>query len=109
MNQKATDSVSKMARKQGGLVIKTLRSMNKLTQHALAAKAGLEYYTFISQIESGVGKIPPQKLRAFALALNCNPKKFARELLKFYDPHTFEVLFDAERTEPTDYKALMHE
>ena len=107
LHQKATDEKSKVTRKQGGLVVKTLRSINKLTQRALAEKAGLEYYTFISQIESGVGKIPPQKLKAFADALGCNPKKFTRELMKFYDPDTFEVLFETSREEPTDYTDLM--
>jgi len=106
INQKATDTASKLARKQGGLVVKALRSIAGLTQRDLADRAGLDYYTFISQIESGVGKIPPQKLRAFAAALGCNPKKFARELLKFYDPDTFEVLFDAKRDEPTNYEDL---
>ena len=107
LHLKATDEKSKITRKQGGLVVKTLRSTNKLTQRELAEKVGLEYYTFISQIESGVGKVPPQKLKAFADALGCEPKKFTRELMKFYDPDTFEVLFDALRNEPTDYDYLM--
>ena len=106
LHQKATDQKSKNARKQGGLIVKTLRTSNGYTQRDLAATVGLEYYTFISQIESGVGKIPPAKYKAFADAFGVDVKKFVRELMKFYDPDTFEVLFDAKRTEPTDYESL---
>jgi len=106
LHHKATDNKSKTARKQGGLVVKTLRTTNEYTQRELAHKVGLEYYTFISQIEAGVGKIPPAKYKAFADAFGVDVKRFVRELMKFYDPETFEVLFDAKRTEPTDYEAL---
>lgn len=106
LHHAATDDKSKTLRKQGGLVLKTLRTTNGFTQKELAKRAGLEYYTFISQIEAGTGRIPPQKYKAFADAFNVDVKKFVRELLKFYDPDTFEVLFDASRDEPTDYEGL---
>lgn len=106
LNHKATDNMSKVSRKQGGLVLKTLRTTQGLTQRELAEKAGLEYYTFISQIEAGVGKVPPQKLNLFAAALGCDPIRFTREMMKFYDPDTFEVIFASDRQEPTNYEYL---
>ena len=102
LNMKAQDESSKRRRKQGGLVIKTLRTSLGYTQRELAEKCELDYYTFISQIEAGVGKIPPQKYKIFAVG----SKKFVRELIKFYDPHTFEALFDADPHEPTDYDEI---
>jgi len=106
LNMKAQDESSKRRRKQGGLVIKTLRTSLGYTQRDLADKCGLDYYTFVSQIEAGVGKIPPQKYKAFAASLGCDTKKFVRELIKFYDPYTFEALFDADPHEPTDYDEI---
>ena len=107
LHQAAKDETSKISRKRGGLVVKTLRTRAKLTQRELAVLAGIEYYTFISQIESGTGRVPPPKYAAFASALGCNTKLFVRELIKYYDPDTFEVLFDAKRNEPTDYPSLL--
>lgn len=106
LNQKANDPQAKVRRKQGGLIIKTLRTSAGYTQRELAQKVGLEYYTFISQIESGTGRVPPQHYAVWAEALGVDVKKFVRELLKFYDPLTFEVIYDANCNEETDYENL---
>ena len=105
-HSKATDAASKANRKRGGLMIKSLRNQMGYTQRELASKCELDYYTFISQIEAGVGKIPPSKLRIFAESLGVNPALFAREILKYYDPVMFEILFDTSPDEPTDYKTI---
>jgi|TARA_B110000908_G_scaffold20714_1_gene23214 transcriptional regulator with XRE-family HTH domain len=105
-HSKATDAASKANRKRGGLMIKSLRNQMGYTQRELASKCELDYYTFISQIEAGVGKIPPSKLRIFAESLGVNPALFAREILKYYDPVMFEILFDSSPDEPTDYKTI---
>lgn len=106
LNSKATDVMSKTSRKRGGLVIKTLRTSLGYTQRDLAEKCGLDYYTFVSQIEAGTGKIPPQKLVAFATALEVKPTIFAREVMKYYDPIMFEIIYETSVDEPTDYKKL---
>jgi len=105
-HSKATDAESKANRKRGGLMLKSLRNQMGYTQRELAEKCELDYYTFISQIEAGVGKIPPQKLKIFASALGVKPMAFAREILKYYDPVMFEILFGTSPDEPTDYKLL---
>ena len=87
-------------------MIKSLRKQMVYTQRELASKCELDYYTFISQIEAGVGKIPPSKLRIFATSLGVKPTLFAREILKYYDPVMFEILFDTPSDEATDYNNL---
>jgi len=57
----------------------------------------LFYYTFISQIENGVSRVPPESLSDWASALGVDAKKFAKTLMRDYDPHTFRVLFGSEQ------------
>tara|TARA_B100000989_G_scaffold242501_1_gene189449 strand:- start:14 stop:187 length:174 start_codon:yes stop_codon:yes gene_type:complete len=55
----------------------------------------MEYYTFISQIEAGRGRVPSDRLRDWAEALEMEPREFAINLMKYYDPLTFDMIFGA--------------
>ena len=70
------------------------RSWNFLSAE-LAQLVGAEYYTFISQLETGRGRIPPDRYQVWAEALNIPPKEFVENVLRFYDPVTYGILFDA--------------
>ena len=80
---------------EAGAFIKSLRLAHdpKLTQRALADKLKLPYYTFISQVETGTARVPPESQVAWAKALGVDPQKFAKKLLSCYDPHTYKALF----------------
>ena len=65
----------------------------KLTQRALADKLKLDYYTFISQVETGTVRVPPENIVGWAKALGVDPQEFAKKLLSCYDPHTYKALF----------------
>ena len=80
-------------RREGGRWLKELREGAGLSQRQLAAKVGADYYTFISQLETGRGRIPPDRYREWAEALETHPRDFVRELLRFYDPITYDILF----------------
>ena len=86
-------------RKEGGRLLKEMREARGMTQRQLAEKVGIEYYTFIAQIESGRGRIPPERYEAFAKAYGVNPRDFVRTMIRYYDPITYHHLFDAE-TDP---------
>ena len=81
-------------RQQAGRWLKELREAQGLSQRSLAARVGADYYTFISQLESGRGRIPPDRYAAWAVALGVEPKIFVRTLLRYYDPITFAIVFD---------------
>ena len=68
-----------------------------LSQRELAVRVNMEYYTFISQIEAGRGRIPPDRMLDWAEALEMDPKEFAIKLMKYYDPYTFEMVFGGSR------------
>jgi transcriptional regulator with XRE-family HTH domain len=90
-------------RREAGRWLKELREKRGLSQRNLADRVGAEYYTFISQIEAGRGRIPPDRYLVWAKALGVDPKIFVRSLLQFYDPVTHAILFGdqggAERSE----------
>ena len=58
----------------------------------------MEYYTFISQIEAGRGRVPADRLRDWAEALEMDPKEFATMLLRYYDPYSYEMVFGGSET-----------
>jgi transcriptional regulator with XRE-family HTH domain len=90
----SSDGVAEL-RKEAGRWLKGLREARGLSQRNLADKVGAEYYTFISQIEAGRGRIPPDRYLDWARALGTDPREFVQTLLRHYDPVTYSILFPA--------------
>ena len=84
---------SKQLRQEAGRWLKARREAAGLTQAEVAEKVGLRYYTFVSQVESGVGRAPIEAQAAWAAALGVDPAEFARTLLRFYEPELHRLLF----------------
>src|SRR6476661_10685768 len=95
----ATKVVSKttVSRKQAGTWLKELRARAGLSQIDLAEILGFKYYTFISQVENGFGRVPTESLEDWARALGVEPSSFARELLSYYDPELYRLLFEVKK------------
>lgn len=87
---------SKEHRAALGLWLKDLREARGLSQRQLATELSLEYYTFISQLENGRGKIPASRYLDWAAALGQEPRAFVKELLRHYDPVTHNILFPGD-------------
>lgn len=85
---------AKKRRKLAGDWLKQRRSAAGLSQIELAARLGLKYYTFISQVENGFGRVPIDTMEAWARALDLEPALFARQLLSFYEPELHRLLFE---------------
>lgn len=84
---------AKKLRKEGGKWLRGLRQEAGLTQRELANKVGLDYYTFISQVENGVGRVPPHMLELWAEAVGTSSYDFTKRLISYYDPFTFKALW----------------
>ena len=67
-----------------------------LTQAELAEHVGLRYYTFVSQVESGLGRLPIETQASWATALGLDPSDFAKTLLRYYEPELYRLLFGGE-------------
>lgn len=90
--RRSLDEVQNL-RKEGGRWLKALREQANLSQRQLAEKVGAEHYTFISQLETGRGRIPPDRYYDWAEALGLSARDFVQMLLRYYDPITHEILF----------------
>jgi transcriptional regulator with XRE-family HTH domain len=99
--QHRSDPEVQELRHKAGQWLKELREMRGLSQRQLATLVGAEYYTFISQLETGRGRIPAARYREWAAALEVPPAEFVRTLMKFYDPMTYGILFGAAPAEET--------
>jgi transcriptional regulator with XRE-family HTH domain len=84
---------ARQLRKEAGDWLKQARKKAGLSQIDLAEKLDLKYYTFISQVENGFGRVPSESMEAWARALGIAPGVFARELLSYYDPELYRLLF----------------
>ena len=83
-------------RREGGLWLREMREKAGLSQRELAAAVGADYYSFVSQLESGKGRVPVAQVELWARALKVPRSVFARGLLKHYDPITYDMLFGDE-------------
>jgi transcriptional regulator with XRE-family HTH domain len=90
---------TQVLRQQAGRWLRALRERVGLSQKELAAAVGFDYYTFISQLESGRGRLPPGQYIAFSTALQIPLHEFVKTLLRYYDPLTFYALFETEASE----------
>lgn len=94
-----TSRVDINKRKRMGAIIKSLREDSGMTQMDLAKAVGQEYFTFISQIETGGSKIPSKDIALWARALSVSAQELAKECLRHYDPMLFEALYPGESSD----------
>ncbi|MEQ8824383.1 MAG: helix-turn-helix transcriptional regulator [Filomicrobium sp.] len=94
--QKRQDTQTQELRKAAGRWLRELREAKGLSQRQLAQQVGVEYYTFISQLETGRGRIPPDKYGVWAEALGLPVRDFVKHLMQYYDPITYCYLFSDE-------------
>lgn len=83
-------------RREAGQWLKERRESAGLSQRDLSAKIGFEYYTFISQIEAGRGRVPAERYEAYAQALGINPREFTKTMLRYNDTVVYNLLFGPE-------------
>ena len=94
--QQASGHDVQKLRREAGKWLKELRVAQNLTQRDLAELVGVEYYTFVSQLEAGRGRIPPDRYEVWAHALGLEAADFVKQLMRYYDPQTYRILFGAE-------------
>ncbi len=80
-------------RRQAGAWLRARRCELGLSQRELAKRVNMDYYTFVSQIEAGRGRVPADRLQDWAEALEMNSREFAIKLMQYYDPFTYALVF----------------
>ena len=84
--------------KRAGAYVKSCRLAADLTQGKVAKALDLEYYTFVSNVENGKNRIPPDQVAEWAAALEASPREFARALLRIYYPDYYRLIFEEPET-----------
>ena len=84
---------SEELRRAAGEWLRKLREQKGISQRDLAKLVGADYYTFISQLETGRGRVPTERYEVWAEALGIDAKLFVKTLLQYYDPVTYAILF----------------
>lgn len=87
---------ARQLRKEAGAWLQEMRKKAGLSQIELAERLGLKYYTFISQVENGFGRVPSDSMQAWAEAIRVAPPEFAKHLLSYYDPDLHRLLFEVK-------------
>lgn len=80
-------------KKEGGRWLRSLRDRRGLSQKDLAALVEVQNSIFISQLENGRVRIPPERYQEWAAAYGLAPYEFVKTLMSFYDPVTYRLLF----------------
>ena len=94
----ANDTASKPLdlRKEAGNWLRNRREQLGLSQREVARRVNIDYYTFVSQIEAGRGRVPAERTEDWANALEMNKREFAITLMKYYDPFTYKLIFPVD-------------
>ena len=96
----ARAAATKTLRQEAGRWLKAAREAAGLTQAELAGRVGLRYFTFVSQMEGGLGRVPIESQGAWARAVGLDAGVFARTLLRYYEPELHRLLFEAPEAHP---------
>lgn len=97
-SHKSDDADALQLRRDGGRWLRDRRVRSGLSQREMAERVGARYYTFISQIENGRGRIPPDRYADWARALSVSASDFVFNIMRFYDPVTHQLLFDGDKS-----------
>jgi transcriptional regulator with XRE-family HTH domain len=103
--QKRSAKDTQDLRQEAGVWLRQLREQAGLSQRDLATAIGAEYYTFISQLETGRGRLPPDKYAIWAKAVGIPTRDLVKRLMRYYDPVTYAILFDDEPQAAAPVKA----
>lgn len=96
-SHKSDDAEAQRLRREGGRWLKEQRLRTGLSQREMAERVGARYYTFISQLENGRGRIPPDRYADWAKVLALPSSTFVYNIMRFYDPVTHQLLFEDQK------------
>jgi transcriptional regulator with XRE-family HTH domain len=87
-------------RTQFGAIIKDLREAAGLTQNEFAKLVGQEYFTMISQVETGRVRVPPTDTELWARVLGVDSQAFAKECVRHYEVDEYFKAIYGKDTHP---------
>lgn len=98
----ARSEAGKALRWRLGRWLKLQREAAGLTQADLAERLSLRYYSFISQVEGGYGRIPQSLYIAWADSLGVDRETFGWMVLQHMEPGLYQLLTGRTAPDPAD-------
>lgn len=86
-------SLDKASLRAAGFWLQNLRIARGLTQQDVAGRLPRRGSHFVSQVEIGWIRLPAELIRPWAAALDMPADTLARQLMSFYAPELYLVLF----------------
>ena len=102
--QKLSSEDVQALRREAGQELKALRQAQGLSQSEIARMVEIQQFTFVSQLETGRARVPPDKYVVWAKALDVDPRDFVQMLMRYYDPVTYDILFGSP--EPSEAEPI---
>lgn len=87
------DDEVKARRRAGGAWLRSLRERAGMSLRLAAERLDYPFHSMISQLEQGIGRIPPSRYRHWAEVYDIEPKEFVKGILRHYDRLTYDILF----------------
>lgn len=82
---KTQNELSDKRKRRWGSELKMLREAAGLTQEQLTKLVNQNYFTFISQVETGRARIPPADTELWARILGADTQHFAKKCVEAYE------------------------
>lgn len=82
----------KALRRQLGLWLRQKREEAELTQADLAEHLGLRFHAVVSQVETGIRRIPSDLYEEWAAAIGVDPLVFAMTVLQYSEPNLYGLI-----------------
>jgi transcriptional regulator with XRE-family HTH domain len=101
VQHKAEDTTVDSAKiAEAGAWLKQLREGRGLSQPQMVTALGMKHRAAISMIESGKNRLAPVNFEIYAEMLCIEPREFVRQLLSYYSPEVYEILFGDVADQP---------
>jgi transcriptional regulator with XRE-family HTH domain len=88
--------LTRQMRREAGRWLSGKREAAGMTQAQVADQIGYRYYTFVSQVEGGHGRVPSEHFEPWAKAVGVPTQEFAKKLLSYYEPEIHRLLYPGE-------------
>lgn len=84
-------------RVEAGQFLKFLRERAGYSQRTFSSAMGLSNHMLVSQVERGVKRLPPDRIRIWARVLGVEPFRLMQMLFRYYDVESFAILYEHDQ------------
>jgi transcriptional regulator with XRE-family HTH domain len=84
-------------RVEAGQLLKFLRERAGYSQRTFSSAIGLSNHMLVSQVERGLKRLPPDRIRTWAQVLGIEAFRLMQMLFRYYDVESFAILYEHDQ------------